>query len=124
MSLTDLSGATYIAVETFRKNGVAVKTPVWQAPEGENLYVWTQADSGKAKRIRNNGHVRVCRSDAAGNPESEWVEAQARLLNTPEALTRQRQRMAAKYQWQFWMFYVMSKVRRAEYVVVEIAPAG
>ena len=42
----------YLNLETFRKNGDGVKTPVWFAQEGESLYVMTIPTSGKAKRIR------------------------------------------------------------------------
>lgn len=123
MTLNDLCAAPYIALETFRKNGQAVKTPVWQAAEGDKFYVWTQADSGKAKRIRRNGRVRVCQSDGRGAPQSDWLEAQARLLTSVEEQKVQHKRMAAKYGWQFWAFYLLAQVRRAEYVVIEISPA-
>lgn len=38
-----LHQATYINLETFRKNGVGVKTPVWQTSEAGTIYVWTYA---------------------------------------------------------------------------------
>ena len=43
-----------ISVETFRKNGVGVRTPVWFAQDGENMVVRKEGTSGKMKRIRNN----------------------------------------------------------------------
>ena len=39
MNLTALSKTTYIALETFRKNGEGVITPVWVAGENDKLYV-------------------------------------------------------------------------------------
>ena len=37
----------YVSLATFRKNGVAVHTPVWFAEEDDKLYVMTRSDSGK-----------------------------------------------------------------------------
>ena len=46
----------YLNLETFRKNGESMKTPVWFVQDGETIYVQTAANSGKVKRIRNNGN--------------------------------------------------------------------
>ena len=40
----------FLGLETFRKNGIGVKTPVWFAQEGDMLCIWTVGDSGKIKR--------------------------------------------------------------------------
>jgi uncharacterized protein len=45
--MTPLSSSTYVNLTTFRRTGVPVSTPVWAAPEGDTLVVWTRADSGK-----------------------------------------------------------------------------
>ncbi|KAA3662518.1 MAG: PPOX class F420-dependent oxidoreductase, partial [Chloroflexi bacterium] len=47
MTLSTLGDAQYIALETFRKNGTGVITPVWVAGENGSLFVWTDADSWK-----------------------------------------------------------------------------
>lgn len=69
---------------TFRKSGEAVKTPVWFAEQGGKLYVMTVQDSGKVKRIRNNGRVQIGPADRMGNPLGPTVEARARLLGPGE----------------------------------------
>ena len=38
MTLHDLGNPTYIALETFRKNGQGVNTPVWAVEENDKLY--------------------------------------------------------------------------------------
>ncbi|HAJ36051.1 MAG TPA: PPOX class F420-dependent oxidoreductase [Chloroflexi bacterium] len=125
MQFREIGNPTYIALETFRKNGEGVITPVWVAAEGNKLYVWTVGDSGKVKRIRNNGRVRIAVSDARGNPQSEWVEARARVLDAPADDQAQRQRLAAKYGWQFHMFNLMNRFSRnkAGHVALEITAA-
>jgi hypothetical protein len=53
----------YINLTTFRKIGQEVPTPVWFAEMDGKLYVFTGAQTGKAKRIRANGRARVAPSD-------------------------------------------------------------
>ncbi len=38
------------------------------------LLVWTQGDSWKVKRVRNNSRVRVAKCDMRGNVEGPWVD--------------------------------------------------
>ena len=47
--MTALPVSTYVSLTTFRRTGVPVSTPVWAAPDGDTLVVWTRADSGKRK---------------------------------------------------------------------------
>jgi len=54
----------YLNLESFRKNGQGVRTPVWFAGDPvsgtpQKLYVYSEADSGKAKRIRRNSRIRI-----------------------------------------------------------------
>ena len=124
MTFDKIGDPKYIALETFKKNGEGVVTPVWAVAEAGKLYVWTVGDSWKVKRIRNNGHVRIAVSDAQGNPKSEWVEAQAAVLDGAAEEERQRARLAKKYGLQFRMFSLMNKLRRDKnaHVALEIGP--
>ena len=87
---------TFLNLETFKRSGQGVKTPVWFVQDGLTLYVRTGAESGKVKRVRNNGRARVVPSDAQGNPLGEWVDAAARLVDTDEA-ARVNQMATRKY---------------------------
>jgi len=87
---TSLQNRKYVNVETFRKNGQGVRTPVWFAGEPENgapekLYVYSTADSGKAKRLRNNGRARVAPCDVRGKLLGDWAEARAEIVSGEEA---------------------------------------
>jgi len=124
MTLHELADATYINLETFRKNGEGVKTPLWQTTEGAVMYAWTQADSGKVKRIRNNPNVRLCESDARGNPKSEWISARAEIRDSTEEEAKQRKRMATKYGLLFQAFRLMAALRGTEHVVIAIRSTG
>src|SRR4029077_20617740 len=85
-----LQGRKYLNIETFRKNGQGVRTPVWFAGEPaegapEKVYVYSTADSGKAKRIRNNGRARVAPCDMRGNVVGDWVDVRAEIVSGAEA---------------------------------------
>ena len=83
----------YLNLETFKKSGQGVKTPVWFAAEPSlklnsadaKLYVYTIGVSGKMKRIRNNPRVNVAPCDMRGGLQGEWVPARAEILAGPEA---------------------------------------
>jgi hypothetical protein len=85
-----LQGQKYINLETFRKNGQGVRTPVWFSAEPEQdapekLYAYSTADSGKAKRIRNNPRVRVAPCDFRGKLLGEWIDAVTEIVTGAEA---------------------------------------
>jgi PPOX class probable F420-dependent enzyme len=67
----------YLNLETFRKNNIGVKTPVWFVEDGGTLFVRTGATSGKVKRIRNNHlvHISPCKMDGA--LLGDWIKASA-----------------------------------------------
>ena len=76
-SLQQFSKKKYLNLETFRKSGLGVRTPVWFAQDGETIYVLTMAGSGKVKRIRNNGRVNIAPCKVNGTPTGPWVQAVA-----------------------------------------------
>ena len=115
---TEIRDAKYIALETFRRDGQGVVTPVWQVPDGDMLYVWTDADSWKTKRIRANSHVRLCRSDARGNPTGPWIEGKAQVLDG-DLLPYQRL-MTAKYGLFFQAYAVLWTVMKKASVVIGV----
>jgi uncharacterized protein len=78
--LAQFVGEKYLNLESYRANGQGVRTPVWFAQEGRIFYCYTEADSFKVKRIRNNPRVRVVPCDVRGKVKGEWVDATARIL--------------------------------------------
>jgi uncharacterized protein len=78
-SLEQLKSEKYVLLTTYRKDGRGVPTPLWVVPDGAGLAFWTVRDTGKVKRIRNNGRVTLAACDLRGNPRGEPVEAYARI---------------------------------------------
>ncbi len=79
--LAELDRAKYLRLTTFKRDGTAVPTPVWFVVDGDTVLVWTDASSGKAKRIRNNAGVEVALCDSRGKPKGVARPAQAALLD-------------------------------------------
>ena len=126
-SFASLQRHKYLNLETFRKNGQSVRTPVWFASEPavgvpQTLYVYSTADSGKAKRIRNNPRVRVAPCDMRGNLRGDWIEARAAIVTGDEA-SRGMRLLNQKYlPWKQLLDFFASFRRNAR-VVFAIRPA-
>ena len=86
----------YLSLETYRKNGVAMPTPVWFAQNGNFFYVSTFINAGKVKRIRNNPEVRITPCGMQGEIFGQWVSATAHLADNEEARTAEAA-LDAKY---------------------------
>ena len=111
--LNQLQKRQYLNIETFRKNGEGVKTPVWFAQDGDTVHVWTQAASGKVKRIRRNGCVRIVPSTMSGAPLGDWISAQAQADDTPEAIQALKKLMTRKYGLLFRIFDFLNRKSKA-----------
>ena len=95
--------AKYLNLETFRKTGIGVRTPVWfaqdvlqSAPAITVFYIYSEAGAGKVKRIRNNPKVRVAPCTMHGNVRGVWIDGCARLCGDDEAAHGQ-QLLTQKY---------------------------
>jgi PPOX class probable F420-dependent enzyme len=116
-----MRGHQYLNLETFRRSGVGVRTPVWFAEHQGRLYIRTGGESGKVKRIRNQGRVRLAPSDAQGHPKGEWMEAQAELANAEQAELARRL-FLKKYGLQYRGFEAMVKLRRGTWATIRLEP--
>src|SRR5215216_1767570 len=83
--LAQFANQKYLNLETYRKNGVPVATPLWFAEDDGLFYVYSLANAGKVKRIRNSSRARVTPCDVRGNPKGEWVDAEARIADQATA---------------------------------------
>ena len=69
----------YASLTTFRKDGRGVATPLWVLPAGEAVAFWTNTDSWKVRRVRNNPRVLVAACDFRGKVRGDSVEGKARI---------------------------------------------
>ena len=110
----------YLNLETFRKSGVGVKTPVWFVQDAESLLVRTVADSGKVKRVRNNASVNIAPCKVDGAVVGEWVPAAAREVKEQEIARKVDRLLGKKYGLMKTMFSWMSALQRRKSTVLEI----
>ena len=87
-----LSGNGYISLETYRRSGQPVATPVWFTIDHNNkvIYVITRTETGKIKRLRNNSNVRIVPCGMRGQPKGEWLNGRATFA------TQEQQQIALK----------------------------
>jgi PPOX class probable F420-dependent enzyme len=94
----EIAASKQISLTTYRKDGTAVATPVWQVSEGDILTTVSSADAWKVKRIRNNPQVEVTPCDIRGKvgPDARPVQGTAVLL-PPEETEKARRLMESRY---------------------------
>jgi len=103
----DVAGKKYLSLASFRKNGHAVRTPLWFAEQAGKLYVMTRDDSWKYKRIRNNPRVLVAPCTVRGRITGPEVEGRARILSAQE-FPAARRTLERKY-WLMRLPFLWSK---------------
>jgi PPOX class probable F420-dependent enzyme len=119
----EIGRGKYLSLTTFKRDGSAVATPVWVAADGDRLLVWTQADSGKAKRLRNSDRVLIAPCDSRGRLLGEQVSGTATLLDTAGTAEVERA-FEAKFGRTYGLFRWIGKRRaKAGHVGVEVRPA-
>lgn len=122
--LAQFTKQKYLSLETFRRSGEGVKTPVWFVQDGVTLYVTTMAESGKVKRIRREGRVSIasCRMD--GKVTGTWVLARARKVDDPELEAKVDRLMNKKYGLMKKFFDRQRASRGSQDIVLEITLVG
>lgn len=109
----------YINLETYRKNGQAVQTTVWFVIDAGTIYIRTDMNSGKVKRIKNNPNVRVTPSSARGQPKGKWVEGKIKMASSLES-EHANQLLEQKYGLQGKLIRMFNKIRSTRPIVLSI----
>ena len=117
--LAQFSAQRYVNLETYRRNGEGVRTPLWFVEDSGVLYMRTPAASAKVKRIRNNPHVRLVPSDVRGNPKGVWIDGEATLIEAAEA-EWVNQLVKRKYGLFKWLIDIRSRFKGTQYVVIAV----
>ena len=117
--LAQFSAQRYVNLETYRRNGEGVRTPLWFVEDSGVLYMRTPAASAKVKRIRNNPRVRVVPSNVSGNPKGEWIGGEARLIPAEET-ERVNQLVKRKYGLLKRLIDIRSWLKGTKYMVIAV----
>jgi PPOX class probable F420-dependent enzyme len=129
MGFAAFAGHKYLNLETFKKSGDGVKTPVWFAADpstsldssAAKLYAYTIGVSGKVKRIRNNPRVRIAPCTMRGEVLGDWVEARAEIVTDEEAARGMQLLNKRYFPWKQILGFFASFSRR-ERTVFAIRP--
>jgi PPOX class probable F420-dependent enzyme len=117
-ALAQFGGQKYISLETFKKNGQGVKTPVWFVLHNNAFYAYTKADSWKVKRIRNNPRVRVAVCNIRGDIKSPWLDGTASLVEGDDRLPAD-QLLDRKY-FLKKVFNILTRINRHQRAMIKI----
>jgi PPOX class probable F420-dependent enzyme len=113
---SEIQGQRYISLATFRKHGVAVRTPIWFAEDNGRLCFMTNRKTGKCKRIRNNPKATIAPCTIRGKVTGPEFPATVRIL-PKEDFPRVRKAINAKY----WLARLPFLWRNTD-TVLEITP--
>ena len=109
----------HISLESYRRNGTPVRTPVWFAEVDGVLYVYTLEKLGKVKRIRANPRVRVAPCDFFGKLRGAWRDAEAHIAAGEEERRGQEPLRQKYWPWKsIGNFY--SRLLRRRQVILAI----
>jgi uncharacterized protein len=130
MTFAALANHKYLSLETFKKSGLGIRTPIWFAADlaapldspSAKLYIYTIDDTGKVKRIRNNGKARVAPCDMRGKLLGEWTDARATIVVGEEAALGRRLLNKKYFPWKQILALFASFSRRKRVIIV-IQPA-
>ena len=80
-NLNEIESQKYISLETYRKNGNPVRTPVWFVVKDDLIYVVTRSQTGKVKRLKNNPQVKFASCNIKGKVTGQWISGTATILD-------------------------------------------
>jgi PPOX class probable F420-dependent enzyme len=101
----------FLSLETYRKNGETIKSPMWFAQDNDALYLWTMADTSKVKRIRNNPNVNIAPCKRMGEVTGEWMTAHATIDDSPIMVAQVEAMLLKKIGLFFRIFRFIDAIR-------------
>jgi uncharacterized protein len=101
--IEQLEGERFVSVQTFRRSGEPVATPVWFAAFENGFVFGTHSDSGKVRRIRTQPAVRFAAANYRGLERNDYTDGCAEVLFGPDAVAAEAA-LADKYGWQWFLF--------------------
>ncbi|MCY3412521.1 MAG: PPOX class F420-dependent oxidoreductase [Candidatus Heimdallarchaeota archaeon] len=109
----------YLSLGTYRVNAEVKHTPVWFTHNKGKLYIFTDANSWKVKRIMKNPQVEFTSCNNSGGNLGELRPGEARIMD--EADFKDVEKLfKKKYGIMFSFFKLMGKFRKAVNTYIEI----
>ena len=108
---------------TYKRGGEPVPTPVWFGLAAGKLYVQTDADAAKVKRIRNDPRSLVAPCTSRGKPLGPPAEGRARVLDDHSDTAQAESALRANYGLGRRIYEGASAALGTETVYLEVSPA-
>lgn len=109
-TLHSLGRERYVSLATFRRDGRAVETPVWVVEHRGRLYVFTEADSWKVKRMRRDPRVRITPCNVRGALRGDATPGSGRIVGDPDTEAAVYRAFERKYGWQMHLLNLFSRL--------------
>ena len=111
-ALSALAAEKFVSLTTFKKDGTPVAAPMWIGRDGDHLFVWTPADSWKAKRAKNNPRVALVPCSRGGKVRdgAEPVDGIAEVITEPATVQRLAGVIRRKYGLEFVVVTFIERV--------------
>ena len=124
----------YVQLTTFRRNGTAVPSPVWIAPDGGELVIITVDGTGKTKRLGHTLRVELRPCDLRGTVAdgAPRYAATATVHRDAAAIARVKRALGVKYGWWYRALTTVEpaldrlpgRKKRAAIVLRDVVPLG
>ena len=109
----------YINLETYKKGGEPVRTPVWFVEDNGIIYVRTGENSGKIKRARYNPQSRIVPSNFLGHPRGYWLNGKIMTCSTAEK-ENASYLFKQKYGFQEKILQMMYRIKKIKLVIISV----
>jgi uncharacterized protein len=111
-ALSALGAEKFVSLTTFKKDGTAVAAPMWIGRDGDHLFVWTPADSWKAKRAKKNPRVVLVPCSRGGKVRegAQPVDGIAEVITEPATVQRLAGVIRRKYGLEFTVVTFIERV--------------
>ena len=118
-----LQGYKYCLLVTYKRSGEPVPTPVWFGLADGKLYVRSDANAAKVKRIRNDPRSRIAPCTSRGKPLGPPAEGRARVLGQQSESGPAEAALRANYGLGRRIYEGASEALGTNTVYLEVAPA-
>ncbi len=112
--------ARYINIQTYKKNGQPILTPVWFIIKDNKIFFRTSDKSGKIKRIRNNNNVQFALCDIRGKIKGEWHKGIAKIETDSNNIILSQ--IDKKYGISSQLMKIFYKIKKIDIVILSIEP--
>jgi NADPH2:quinone reductase len=118
-----LRGHTHCLVVTYRKDGSPVAQPVWPGYEDDRVYIWTEIEAFKAKRLRNDPRALIAPCTFRGQPLGPPIAALGRVLDGEDERRHAEGVIRSQWGWKRKVFEQASRPL-TDVHYIELVPDG